>query len=181
MDKRASTDLINTEMYVISPSKNVSSDSLDSDSKSSSLNSKHNNELAEDAIPLISGEMVVSSSKDVTYLCPYSGPARGTLSVTNYKLYFKAAEREHYILDVPLGVVSRIEKVGGASSRGENSYGIEVFCKDMRNLRFAHKQELHSRRSIFERLQQYAFPLSHKTSLFAFTYKEQLKKWLERL
>jgi len=36
--------------------------------------------------------------------------------------------------------VSRIEKVGGASSRGENSYGIEVFCKDMRNLRFAHKQ-----------------------------------------
>lgn len=45
MDKRASTDLINTEMYVISPSKNVSSDSLDSDSKSSSLNSKHNNEL----------------------------------------------------------------------------------------------------------------------------------------
>ena len=36
--------------------------------------------------------------------------------------------------------VSRIEKVGGQSSRGENSYGIEVFCKDMRNLRFAHKQ-----------------------------------------
>lgn len=51
--------------------------------------------------------MVVSSSKDVTYLCPYSGPARGTLSVTNYKLYFKAAEREHYILDVPLGVVRK--------------------------------------------------------------------------
>lgn len=45
MDKRASNDLINSEMYVISPSKHVSSDSLDSDSKSSSLNSKHNNEL----------------------------------------------------------------------------------------------------------------------------------------
>lgn len=25
--------------------------------------------------------------------------------------------------------VSRIEKVGGASSKGENSYGIEIFCK----------------------------------------------------
>lgn len=37
--------------------------------------------------------------------------------------------------------VSRIEKVGGANtSRGENSYGIEIFCKDIRNLRFAHKQ-----------------------------------------
>lgn len=44
------------------------------------------------------------------------------------------------VLDVPLGVVSRIEKVGGATSRGENSYGIDIFCKDMRNLRFAHKQ-----------------------------------------
>ena len=37
--------------------------------------------------------------------------------------------------------ISRIEKVGGANtSRGENSYGIEIFCKDIRNLRFAHKQ-----------------------------------------
>lgn len=43
-------------------------------------------------------------------------------------------------LPLPLQV-SRIEKVGGANtSRGENSYGIEIFCKDIRNLRFAHKQ-----------------------------------------
>ncbi len=33
------------------------------------------------------------------------------------------------ILDVPLGVITRVEKVGGATSRGENSYGIEIFCK----------------------------------------------------
>lgn len=65
-------------------------------------------------------------------------------------------------MDVPLGVMSRIEKVGGASSRGENSYGIELFCKDVRNLRFAHKQENHSRRDVFEKLQQYAFPVSNK-------------------
>lgn len=58
--------------------------------------------------------------------------------------------------------MSRIEKVGGASSRGENSYGIELFCKDVRNLRFAHKQENHSRRDVFEKLQQYAFPVSNK-------------------
>lgn len=25
--------------------------------------------------------------------------------------------------------VNRVEKVGGVSSRGENSYGIEIFCK----------------------------------------------------
>jgi myotubularin-related protein 1/2 len=68
--------------------------------------------------------------------------------------------------------VSRIEKVGGVSSRGENSYGIEVFCKDMRNLRFAHKQENHSRRTVFEKLQLRAFPLSHNLPLFAFEYQE---------
>lgn len=33
------------------------------------------------------------------------------------------------ILDVPLGVISRIEKMGGASSRGENSYGLDITCK----------------------------------------------------
>lgn len=68
--------------------------------------------------------------------------------------------------------MSRIEKVGGASSRGENAYGIEIFCKDMRNLRFAHKQENHSRRNVFEKLQQFAFPLSHKLKFFAFEYSE---------
>ena len=77
------------------------------------------------------------------------------------------------VLDVPLGVVSRIEKVGGASSRGENSYGIDILCKDMRNLRFAHKQENHSRRSVFGKLQTYAFPLAHNERLFAFYYSEQ--------
>lgn len=43
----------------------------------------------------------------------------------------------------------------------------------MRNLRFAHKQENHSRRGIFEKLQQYSFPLSRGMSLFAFSYGEK--------
>lgn len=42
----------------------------------------------------------------------------------------------------------------------------------MRNLRFAHKQENHSRRSVFEKLHIYAFPLSHKMNLFAVEYSE---------
>lgn len=33
------------------------------------------------------------------------------------------------VLNVPLGVISRIEKMGGASSRGENSYGLDITCK----------------------------------------------------
>ncbi|XP_019871397.1 myotubularin-related protein 2 [Aethina tumida] len=123
--------------------------------------------------PLLPGEKVVGQSRDVTYLCPYDGPSQGILTVTNYKLYFSPKNKETpNVIDVPLGVVSRIEKVGGASSRGENAYGIEIFCKDMRNLRFAHKQENHSRRDVFVNLQQYAFPLSHKLKLFAFDYTE---------
>lgn len=126
-----------------------------------------------DEPPLLPGEKVFGQARDVTYLCPYYGPARGVLTVTNYKLYFRSVDRDTpNVVDVPLGVVSRIEKVGGQSSRGENAYGIEVFCKDMRNLRFAHKQENHSRRTVFEKLQQFAFPLSHKLKLFASEYSE---------
>ncbi|XP_077268333.1 phosphatidylinositol-3-phosphate phosphatase isoform X3 [Temnothorax americanus] len=174
MEKRGSAELLGAEQ---SNSKNASSDSLNSDSKSSSLNSKMGQELnltgGDTGPPLLNGERVQGIAHEVTYLCPYSGPARGILSVTNYKLHFRSIDRETpYVVEVPLGVVSRIEKVGGASSRGENSYGIEVFCKDMRNLRFAHKQENHSRRDVFEKLQQYSFPLSHKLPLFAFEYSE---------
>ncbi|XP_064104713.1 myotubularin-related protein 2-like isoform X2 [Macrobrachium nipponense] len=98
--------------------------------------------LRPDEPPLFPGEHLEGTAREVTYLCPYTGPKKGTLSVTNYRLYFRSPETDPpYELEVPLGVVSRIEKVGGANtSRGENSYGIEIFCKDIRNLRFAHKQ-----------------------------------------
>lgn len=57
--------------------------------------------------PLLPGEKVQGVARDVTYLCPFSGPARGGLSVTNYKLYFKSLERDtQLVIEVPLGVVS---------------------------------------------------------------------------
>lgn len=57
--------------------------------------------------PLLPGEKVQGTAKEVTYLCPYSGPARGTLSVTNYKLNFRSVDRDTpYVIEVPLGVVS---------------------------------------------------------------------------
>jgi hypothetical protein len=63
--------------------------------------------------------------------------------------------------------------VGGVTSRGENSYGIEVFCKDVRSLKFAHNPENHSRREFFEDLHHWAFPMSRKDLPFAFSYTEQ--------
>uniref|UniRef100_A0A672PZI3 phosphatidylinositol-3,5-bisphosphate 3-phosphatase n=1 Tax=Sinocyclocheilus grahami TaxID=75366 RepID=A0A672PZI3_SINGR len=115
--------------------------------------------------------------KDIIYICPFNAAVKGKVFITNYRLYFKNTDSETPVtLDVPLGVISRIEKMGGASSRGENSYGLEITCKDMRNLRFALKQEGHSRRDIFEILFKYAFPLSHGMQLFAFLSQEKYEE-----
>ncbi|XP_054297335.1 myotubularin-related protein 2 isoform X5 [Pongo pygmaeus] len=135
---------------------------------------RESNKLAEmEEPPLLPGENIKDMAKDVTYICPFTGAVRGTLTVTNYRLYFKSMERDPpFVLDASLGVINRVEKIGGASSRGENSYGLETVCKDIRNLRFAHKPEGRTRRSIFENLMKYAFPVSNNLPLFAFEYKE---------
>ncbi|XP_078457232.1 phosphatidylinositol-3,5-bisphosphate 3-phosphatase MTMR2-like isoform X1 [Lampetra planeri] len=128
-------------------------------------------------MPLLPGESVKAEEPGVTYLCPYAGKLRGTLVITSYRLYFQSKERVEegspFTLDVPLGVVNRVEKAGGASSRGEDAYRLEVTCKDLRNLRFAHRQEGHSRRKVFDTLVKFAFPLSHGLRLFALDYKER--------
>ena len=87
--------------------------------------------------------------------------------------YARPHQRDNpVILDIPLGFVSRVEKVGGARTPGDN-YGLEIFCKDIRNLRFAlSKVDGHPRKDIFESLTANAFPLSHGGELFAFTYRE---------
>lgn len=127
----------------------------------------------------MAGEKLQDVKNDVAYISPYSVPIRGTLTITNFRLHFRSQNNNDkqkdpmVVLDVPLGVVSRVEKVGGASSRRENSYGIDIFCKDMRNLRFAHNQENHSRRTAFEKLQMFSFPLSYNEQIFAFSYNEQ--------
>ncbi|XP_077661656.1 phosphatidylinositol-3,5-bisphosphate 3-phosphatase MTMR2 isoform X2 [Eretmochelys imbricata] len=135
---------------------------------------RESNKLAEmEEPPLLPGETIKDMAKDVTYICPFTGAVRGTLTVTNYRLYFKSMERDPpFVLDASLGVINRVEKIGGASSRGENSYGLEIVCKDIRNLRFAHKPEGRTRRSIFENLMKYAFPVSNNLPLFAFEYRE---------
>uniref|UniRef100_A0A8C1G1Y7 Myotubularin n=1 Tax=Cyprinus carpio TaxID=7962 RepID=A0A8C1G1Y7_CYPCA len=117
-----------------------------------------------------------SSDKDIIYICPFNAAVKGKVFITNYRLYFKNTDSMPVTLDVPLGVISRVEKMGGASSRGENSYGLEITCKDMRNLRFALKQEGHSRRDIFEIIFKYAFPLSHGMQLFAFLSQEKYEE-----
>ncbi|XP_057351765.1 myotubularin-related protein 1 isoform X5 [Manis pentadactyla] len=132
------------------------------------------NKLAQmEEAPLFPGESIKAIVKDVMYICPFMGAVSGTLTVTDFKMYFKNVERDpHFVLDVPLGVISRVEKIG-AQSHGDNSCGIEIVCKDMRNLRLAYKQEEQSKLGIFENLNKHAFPLSNGQTLFAFNYKEK--------
>ncbi|XP_071411466.1 phosphatidylinositol-3,5-bisphosphate 3-phosphatase MTMR2 isoform X2 [Pithys albifrons albifrons] len=94
---------------------------------------RETNKLAEmEEPPLLPGETIKDMAKDVTYICPFTGAIRGTLTVTNYRLYFKSMERDPpFVLDASLGVINRVEKIGGASSRGENSYGLEIVCKPL--------------------------------------------------
>ena len=129
----------------------------------------------QDEPPLLPGEHIVNNirNREVTYICPFFGPIRGSLSVTNYKLYFKSTDQSAgLIVDMPLCCVSRIEKVGGSMSKGDHAYGIDLNCKDMRNIRLALKHaKNHTRRDVFDTLVQYAFPLSNKSKLFAFEYR----------
>lgn len=127
-------------------------------------------------VSLLPGEDGVIE-KEVMYMCPFNGPVKGKVLITNYRLHFRSSDADlTVILDVPLGAISRVEKMGGASSRGENSYGLDITCKDMRNLRFALKQEGHSRRDIFEYLFRHAFPLSYNQHLFAYVTQEKYEE-----
>ncbi|XP_064390000.1 myotubularin-related protein 2-like [Halichondria panicea] len=150
---------------------------------------KHDQLFAEttptDLPPLLPGELVTFTEKDITYLDPFLGPQTGVLHITDYKMYFKSTSptdgsEEPYILNVPLGVISHVEKIGRSRNKKENAYGLEIFCKDMRTLRFAHKQETHGRRLMYERLQHVAFPISDGKNVFAFNFTEEFSDngWL---
>lgn len=157
-----------------SPVSVYNSNSLDTHVPSVSRDSLKMEPLTD--VSLLPGEDGVIE-KEVIYICPFNGPVKGKVLITNYRLYFRSSDADLSVtLDVPLGAISRVEKMGGASSRGENSYGLDITCKDMRNLRFALKQEGHSRRDIFDLLFRLAFPLSHNLHLFAYVTQEKYEE-----
>ncbi|XP_047661913.1 myotubularin-related protein 1b isoform X1 [Tachysurus fulvidraco] len=123
--------------------------------------------------PRVPGETIKAIEKNVMYICPFSGAVSGTLTITDYKLYFKSLTRNPpFVLDVNLGAISRLETIG-VQSHGENTQALEIVCKDLRNLRFAYKKQGQSKLEIFETLSKYAFPHSHDLPLFAFKYLEK--------
>lgn len=157
-----------------SPVSVYNSNALDTHISSTSRESLKMELLAD--VSLLPGEDRIID-KDLIYMCPFNAAVKGKVLITNYRLYFKSSDADVAVtLDVPLGAISRVEKMGGASSRGENSYGLDITCKDMRNLRFALKQEGHSRRDIFDILFRHAFPISHGLPLFAYVTQEKYEE-----
>ncbi|XP_061566661.1 myotubularin-related protein 1a isoform X2 [Cololabis saira] len=123
-------------------------------------------------VPLLPGETTQITVKDVMYICPFSGLINGTLTITDYKLYFISQDKEApFTLEVTLGVISRLEAIT-VPLQGENTKGLELVCKDMRSPRFAYTAS-ESQPDVANVLAKHAFPLSRDLPLFAFLYKDQ--------
>ena len=155
---------------------------------------------ADNIPPLLVGERVEGMYKDMTYLCPYSLPCavKGSMVLTNYRIYFKSDEYDistsssgsplqapPLVLDVPLGFVSNVIKIGGQNRPGdEHAYGLEIVCKDIRTLKFAMSKKYHdgslhggnakgsSRRDMYQTIRRFSFPNTNGIPMFAFEFNE---------
>ncbi|XP_059398741.1 myotubularin-related protein 2-like isoform X2 [Carassius carassius] len=94
---------------------------------SSSALREGNKQAQMEEAPRVPGETIKAIVKDIMYICPFSGVVRGTLTITDYKLFFKSLDPP-FVLDVNLGAISRLESVA-VQSHGENTQGLEIVCK----------------------------------------------------
>lgn len=114
------------------------------------------------------------------------------LSSKRYSSYCTGDPAAVTIVNLPLGLINEVVRrqhgggnsnsgsggpAGGGSGGGGavgggsgSSHGIEIHCKDCRYLRFTCS---HAHRSIFDRLQEVAFPYSCGRPLFAFFYAKE--------
>ncbi|CAF3661708.1 unnamed protein product [Rotaria sp. Silwood1] len=117
-------------------------------------------------IKLLPGEDDVKLREDITYRTHNrSVPYRGELIVTKYRLIFvtKPPDAIQVLVDVPLGMISQIEKIGGQtrSNMSDNAaYGIEINCKDLRHFFFGNAKEQNQRRNLLDHLTRLVFPFS---------------------
>ncbi|CAF3309037.1 unnamed protein product [Rotaria sp. Silwood2] len=117
-------------------------------------------------IKLLSGEDDVKLREDITYRTNNrSVPYRGELIVTKYRLMFvtKPPDTIQVLVDVPLGMISQIEKIGGQARSNISdgaAYGIEINCKDLRHFFFGNAKEQNQRRNLLDHLTRLVFPFS---------------------
>ncbi|CAF2432659.1 unnamed protein product [Rotaria sp. Silwood2] len=114
----------------------------------------------------------------------------GDLILTKYRLLFvtNSSESAQILVDVPLGMISQIVKVGGQtrSNISDNAvYGIEINCKDLRHFFFGNAKEQNQRRNLYDKLNRLIFPFSIRkaditnpqaffSSFFAWNYRKAM-------
>ncbi|CAF3481420.1 unnamed protein product [Adineta steineri] len=141
-------------------------------------------------INFLPGEVDVKLRDDVTYGHKRKTLQRGELIVTKYRLLFitKSPDALQILVDVPLGMISQIEKVGGQTRSNISdgaAYGIEVDCKDLRRFFFGSAKEQNQRRNLYDNLTRLIFPFSITkvdtenplqffSSFFAWNYKKKI-------
>ena len=157
------------------------------------------NSEADHIPPLLAGERVEGMYKDMTYICPYSLPCavKGSMVLTNYRIYFKSdvhdistsssgspLQAPPLVLDVPLGFVSNVIKIGGQNRPGdEHAYGLELVCKDIRTLKFAMSKKFQdvassskgpsNRSDMYQTIRRFSFPNTSGIPMFAFEFDEE--------
>ncbi|CAI2312231.1 unnamed protein product [Caenorhabditis sp. 36 PRJEB53466] len=152
---------------------------LDESRISSDVGESASSSMLQEPIDLkfLAAESVIWHDNHVAYIGPF-GMFSGRLVITRYRLIFlideKVKQFEHWKLEVPLGHISRIEKVGGKSKstalRTDENYGFGVYCKDLRYYRFACIPSTSGRKNICDALTRYSFPISNSLPLFAFIH-----------
>ncbi|CAD5206414.1 unnamed protein product [Bursaphelenchus okinawaensis] len=130
------------------------------------------NNMSDNSVPryhwLLTNEEIKMQEEDLA-LQTNDNKIYGKAFVTNYRLRFEGTDGT--TVDVTLGSISKVEKKGYSNVNKEH-YGIEVHCKDTRNIIFLHKPENHSRRPLYDHLQRYAFPNTNKMPFFATLYNQ---------
>jgi myotubularin-related protein 1/2 len=131
-----------------------------------------------------SPDCIQNSSTSIIFVLPDNRGVRGRLHISNFRLYFRSADELNIIIDLPLGLINRIEKIGHQSARQTNFYGFLISCKNGRRLRFACTTSLNdenntSRKQIFELIQRYAFPISNQLEFFAYSYRPNSNAYID--
>ncbi|CAF3504310.1 unnamed protein product [Rotaria sordida] len=142
-------------------------------------------------IDFLPGEEDVKLKEYMTYRShKHKVTHQGELILTKYRLLFvtKSSESDQILVDVPLGMISQIEKIGGQTRSNISdsyAYGIEIICKDLRHFFFGNTKEQNQRRNLLDNLNRLIFPfsickeditkpLAFFSSFFAWNYKKKM-------
>ncbi|XP_063690997.1 myotubularin-related protein 2-like [Bolinopsis microptera] len=96
----------------------------------------------------------------------FDGHIRGQLRLTNYRLFFSAAEGEPHDIDIPIHSMLKIDK----KSQAENSYRLTIQCKQFLSVQFTVNKQERKSKDLYQCLVKNAFP-GDEGKVFAYEYR----------